>query len=342
MGANSARGFVSFFNEMYNENFKKVIIIKGGPGTGKSSLMKKIADTSGGIIERIYCSADPDSLDAVIWGDGKYCILDGTAPHVTDPKFPGVIDHIFDTGRFWDTYKLAANKEKIVEISRRKTKLFSQAYKFVNTAGIALHENCDIATKSIKQDKLNAYMEKLIDDEIPQTGGNGREKRRFLCAVTPKGIRCFYDTVGYLCDRIIVFEDEYSITHSIMKKICETAPERGHDIYSCHCGIQPEHIDHVIIPSLRTAFVSSNELHKYEGSAFRTVNTKNFIDTSELKANRAKFAFNKRSIREMLDEAVFKLSEAKELHGLLEEIYSDAMDFDAMNAAFEGFTIGSL
>ena len=41
-GGNTARGFFS----LYDSNFaglEKVFILKGGPGTGKSTLMKKIA-----------------------------------------------------------------------------------------------------------------------------------------------------------------------------------------------------------------------------------------------------------------------------------------------------------
>lgn len=39
--ANSARGFVSFFDGNI-KGLDKLYILKGGPGTGKSTLMKKI------------------------------------------------------------------------------------------------------------------------------------------------------------------------------------------------------------------------------------------------------------------------------------------------------------
>ena len=44
MGANSPAGFVSLFDDLYNpKGTRRCYIIKGGPGTGKSRLMKKIA-----------------------------------------------------------------------------------------------------------------------------------------------------------------------------------------------------------------------------------------------------------------------------------------------------------
>ena len=42
--ANTADGFVSFFDSVFNNrNISKVYILKGGPGVGKSTIMKKAA-----------------------------------------------------------------------------------------------------------------------------------------------------------------------------------------------------------------------------------------------------------------------------------------------------------
>ena len=44
LGANSPDGFVSFFDHLINlDTAKEVIIIKGGPGVGKSSFMRRAA-----------------------------------------------------------------------------------------------------------------------------------------------------------------------------------------------------------------------------------------------------------------------------------------------------------
>ena len=93
LAANSAQGFFSLFNELYEpDEGWKAYIIKGGPGTGKSGLMRKIAQAAedrGYTVERIICSSDPDSLDAVIIPEKKICFADGTAPHVMEARYPG-------------------------------------------------------------------------------------------------------------------------------------------------------------------------------------------------------------------------------------------------------------
>ena len=89
MGANSPIGFCSFFEEIYNP-YKNhhPYIIKGGPGTGKSTLMKKVArkaEEKGYETELIYCSSDPQSLDGIIVKDIGVSVIDGTSPSTKRP-----------------------------------------------------------------------------------------------------------------------------------------------------------------------------------------------------------------------------------------------------------------
>lgn len=82
LSANTSRGFCSFFDELQcNENWQ-TYVLKGGPGTGKSSGLKRIAKEAGTPeTEYICCSSDPHSLDAVILHNKEASIADGTSPH---------------------------------------------------------------------------------------------------------------------------------------------------------------------------------------------------------------------------------------------------------------------
>lgn len=83
-GANSPAGFVSRYDSLYEpENGWHAYILKGGPGTGKSTLMKTAARTAlenGVVPQLVYCPSDPDCLDAVVFPELKVCIADGTPP----------------------------------------------------------------------------------------------------------------------------------------------------------------------------------------------------------------------------------------------------------------------
>lgn len=90
LGANSPDGFHSFYDQLIDLNTaKEVIIIKGGPGSGKSSFMKRAAaplTDAGYLTEYISCSADPDSLDGIIFPELGLAFVDGTQPHAVVSK----------------------------------------------------------------------------------------------------------------------------------------------------------------------------------------------------------------------------------------------------------------
>jgi Adenylate kinase and related kinases len=91
-GGNTWRGFHSFYDQIIGPDARRVFILKGGPGAGKSTFMKWIADrlaAMGFDAEYHHCSADPASVDAVVFPSLRTALLDGTAPHVVDPPFPG-------------------------------------------------------------------------------------------------------------------------------------------------------------------------------------------------------------------------------------------------------------
>ena len=88
-GGNTAKGFVHFFESNFQE-LERLFILKGGPGTGKSSLIKSIGHEwklLGYDLEWIHCSSDVGSMDAVIIPKLKAGIVDGTNPHVIEPVF---------------------------------------------------------------------------------------------------------------------------------------------------------------------------------------------------------------------------------------------------------------
>lgn len=88
LGAATAFGAVDYVENL-TENIKKRYFIKGRPGTGKSTFMKKIvkeAGKRGFDTECYHCSFDPKSLDMVIIRELSLCIFDSTAPHEHFPE----------------------------------------------------------------------------------------------------------------------------------------------------------------------------------------------------------------------------------------------------------------
>ena len=69
-GGNTALGFFSFYDHILpEEETRRMIILKGGPGVGKSTFMRRIGAAlaeRGHAVEYLICSSDPHSLDGVV------------------------------------------------------------------------------------------------------------------------------------------------------------------------------------------------------------------------------------------------------------------------------------
>ena len=88
LGANSGEGFYSLYDQMLNGRFDDLLILKGGPGCGKSTFMRRMGEAmerAGERVVYINCSGDPDSLDGAIFLDRNTAVVDGTSPHGTAP-----------------------------------------------------------------------------------------------------------------------------------------------------------------------------------------------------------------------------------------------------------------
>ena len=85
LGANSGQGFQNLFNRFCDrEDLYDLVVLKGGPGAGKSTMMRTIGkamEERGEQVEYLYCSGDPDSLDGVHIPRIRTAVVDGTAPH---------------------------------------------------------------------------------------------------------------------------------------------------------------------------------------------------------------------------------------------------------------------
>lgn len=89
LGGNTPSGFYSLYHQLSDpEHIRALYIIKSGPGSGKSSLMRRVgrhAQAAGLETEEVLCSGDPDSLDALILPQLGAALVDGTAPQGVVP-----------------------------------------------------------------------------------------------------------------------------------------------------------------------------------------------------------------------------------------------------------------
>lgn len=343
LGANSCEGFYSVFNDCYSaENGWQAFIIKGGPGTGKSSFMRYIvskAQDKGVITELCPCSSDPDSLDGVIFPTKKIVILDGTAPHIVDPVYPGACEEVFNFGQFWDSNLLKLNRKKIIEITDKNKLLHKTASRYMLATGQLMADNYKTACACTDKKKTATYAQGLCHRYIPKGVGEGFEWVRFIQGITPKGVVSYSDTILNNVERMVVIDDEYgSASNIIMNRIREYALASGYEIITLKNPFLPSLLtDHIIIPELSIAFVTENEYMHFD-SDMRRIHARRFVNNKQLHFSRERIKFNKKAIRQLLISASETLSRAKAVHDELETHYISAMNFDALKEFAEQFT----
>lgn len=316
-------------------------IIKGGPGTGKSSLMRAVAEKiekEGFICERITCASDPDSVDALIFPELGVAIADGTSPHIIEPQFPGVVENILNLGEFWDSQILREQGAEIRRLTLAHSDEHRRCVQFLSAVRAIDNDSLRTIKQCVDRSKIENYAKRLAGREFASKAAGrqvrGSEMRRFLSAVTPFGVHMHFDTIRLLCDKIFAIKDEYGFCSSTLLEILrENALNRGYDVISCHCPIHPEEkLEHLFIPELGMGFFTENAYHSLPMQATRKIHTRRFIDNVRLSESSCRLRFNTKARRDLIQEAVCRLELAKSIHDKLEDYYGRAMNFSNIEA----------
>ncbi len=336
LAANSCEGFLSYFGSSYNPyDGWRCYIIKGGPGTGKSSFMKKVAAYSKGKGEECIlcpCSSDPQSLDAVIIPNKKTVILDGTAPHVIDPRYPAACEEILNFGQFWSSEELD-NISKVIDITDQNKSLHRSVQKYLYAMGQIMLDSYKLALSCTKKAEVTAFSDKLIKKHIPKKSGTPYEWVRFIEGITPEGIVTFPETVANECENIIVISDRYrACSNIIMNEVRNYCLINGYEIITLKNPFLPSVIiDHILIPELNLAFVTeTGEL--YFNTNSRRIHSRRFTSNKLLHNNISRLKLNKKIIQSLLSTATDTLKEAKAAHDKLENYYIDIMNYNELEA----------
>lgn len=331
ISANTPKGFLTRIDRLYSgKNGWMAYILKGGPGTGKSFCIKKAGDAAlnrGLDVEYLRCTSDCSLFDGVVIPALKTCVLDGTSPHIIEPKYPGAVENIVNLGDCWDENILTAERDRIILFAARIDATTSRAYRLLDSAGQVLADTSRFAQDCADMGKIERYSLRIAKREFAPRRRQGKESVRFLTGITPDGVIFFSDTVS-ACNKIFVLEDDLGLGSFLLTRLRGYALAAGYDVVSCYCPIAPdEKLEHLIIPGLSLAFVTSNRFHKFEGRGRRHIHVRRFLDEAELKAHHQRIVFNRKASRELLAEAVRLFADSRGNYDMLKSIYSSAMDF---------------
>ncbi len=203
LGNNTAYGFVGYYEDELKRK-DKVILLKGGPGTGKSSILKKLANEArarGFDYELWYCSGDPASLDGIYVKQLNAAVVDATAPHASGADLPMMKDFLFDLASSLSVEKLSARKEEIQRLFAAKKQHFVRAYERLRTAKCHMDNMLELERAGLQEADIRAYAA-VMASNFKKDGGRRKSAGRklFTRAISPTGENVYYD---HLRDRTI-------------------------------------------------------------------------------------------------------------------------------------------
>lgn len=333
LGANSGAGFQNLFSHLMDvEQARDIMILKGGPGVGKNTFMREVAGTlgrAGATVEYLWCSGDPDSLDAVVFPQLRCAIVDGTSPHVMEPKYPAAVDRYVDLGRFYDLTAAKASAAEVKQWTREYQAAYGRAYRNLKAARQVELDLVTQAQKSFDRERMERRVRGIIQRELRRRGPEeGKTTVRFLGSLTHRGYVWRFDSVETLCPRVYELVDSWELAGEALEQLRAAAAEKEWDTIVCPSPEEPERMEHLLIPGLGVAFVTSRPEMEYGKKPFRRIR----LDAMTEMEKKARVRFQSRMVKLLRQDGVRALKEAKEYHDRLEGIYNPYVDFDGVRA----------
>lgn len=333
LGANAPTGFYSLYPELIRpETARAIYILKGGAGCGKSTLMRRVAarmEEEGLSTEYILCSGDPDSLDALLLPQLGVALVDGTAPHVVEPKYPGVVDRYVNLGDCYDSQGLAHLRLDIISAMSGYKSCYPRAYRCLGASAEIFGDIRSALLTDALREKLAKRARGILSREIGRKKGAapGQVKQRFLGAVTHRGPLCLFDTATAQCGRIYELTDRFGLAHELLIHLLTGAVTAGYDVVACPDPMAPDRLAHLLIPQLDTAFLTSTAALPFPGKAYRRIRLDAAVDSELLGRSRPRLRFAKKVSSALVEEAVGSLAQAKAMHDELEALYNPYVNF---------------
>ncbi|MBP5207782.1 MAG: hypothetical protein J6330_04945 [Clostridia bacterium] len=329
--ANTGAGFVNCFDRFFDpDKLDRLYIIKGGPGTGKSATMKTVADEAerrGYEVVRCLCSSDPRSLDGVLIPALGVGAVDGTAPHATDPKYPGAVDVVLDFYPYFDVSYLRAEREKLLPLFARCSALHKSSGKYRGFAALAKAEEISVVSSCVDAVKLRAAAARAVS---VLKGKPGAPLHRQISAFSSRG-KVTLDTYARLCKKKVAVCDEHGSAYIFMNALKEKLTERGIGFYYSCDTLLFGNCDAIFVPEDGTCFTVTGRAADTDRSGYdRLLNMKRFIRADAERAVRGRLRMCEKAVRTLDGEAEKLIKEAGEVHDAIEAVYKNAVDFDGV------------
>lgn len=320
VGGNTAAGFVGYYPELMG-HARRAVILKGGPGVGKSTLMRKAAALlrqRGHSVSCFVCSGDPDSLDAVWDADEALLLADGTAPHTLDPTVPGARESICNLGDCLDEKLLAAQADDLETLTRSISADYARATRYLQAAA-QLRADADAVCQAAAAPGCLPSLAKDILTHVQDAPSDERWDL-FAQAITCKGVVQRLDAV--LTEHTVCLELPFGMSgQPVFDLLCCYGRLHQLPLTVYHDPLDSRKTAHLRLGGTVVTTACLMDAPHYEPEFSKTV----------LQQNGDRLSFDRAGYELLLQQAMDVLAQAKEKHDMLETRYMAAMHYDRLS-----------
>lgn len=324
--ANTEKGFRSLFAEIFSpSSLSRLYIIKGGPGTGKSTFMYgigKAAAERGIPAEYYYCSADTGSLDGVKLPSLGVAVIDGTSPHAHEPRYPGACEKIINLGENFDCEKLRVHRAEIEMLSEECSACYRRGVRFLAAAGETERLHLEVAARAFDGEKARKAAKRLLSKAKP---ARGEYAERYISALGTRGEAHIYNPLEK-GEKAVYVSGKYGAGKLFLDVLYKEAKAGGYTLMRYPAVLLHDYTEGLYIKELGVRFTVTEE-------AGEELNAMRFVRGEVLAENRGKLRFAEKCREALLQGALAELAKMGRTHDELEKYYIDAMDFEKSDAA---------
>ncbi|MEA4955910.1 MAG: hypothetical protein VB096_10450 [Pseudoflavonifractor sp.] len=255
----------------------------------------------------------------------------GTLSHVMEPRLPGAVESYVDLGRFYDRAGLEPQREELSAAVDRYQGHYKRAYRCLTAAAQLAEDGRTLLLTPALEAKALKRAKGILGREIKKTGRqSGRAIQRFLSGITCQGVICRFDTADALCHKVYELSDSWGLGSGMLTALASGAMSAGYDVILCPSPLFPERAEHLLIPELSMAFLTSTPTLPYPGRPYRHIRIDAMADEALLHQYKARLKFSRKVQAALLENAVDALAEAKAAHDQLEALYNPHVNFDGV------------
>ena len=326
LGANSAHGFHSLYGDFASSPGDCLRLIKGGPGCGKSSFMRKLAESAeahGFEVVYILCSGDPESLDGVYFPELRIGYADATAPHILEPRFFGYDSDYVNLGRFC----AHCDDERIPQLTEKYRAMYKSAYAYLSAAGSVKSAEIPglIAKNTVSAAESCATSAAALGSSA-QSAAPKRISERFIHSIGCTGEEVLCGTVEELCKHVYLIDDRLGLEKYYFDELLR---HFGGRIIRCRSPLLPELTEALLLPDCGLGFVSASLMPG--AKAKRRIRLDALVPKETLARHKDELRHRQELKRSLIAEACRYLEQAKLLHDELEACYRPKVDFASLD-----------